>query len=421
MQLNKNMKILITSIVVIVLVVVGGFLALQLFHPNTNAHMQEELTKNNQDSEKHGDEHGDEEGDEHGDEEGLIRLSQAEQQEFGVVLAKAEAGSLEQYIDLPGEIVLNADKVAHVVPRVSGIVRQVSKRQGDMVRKGDVMAIIDSRELADAKAEFLATRERNEIASLVFTREKLLWEKKVTSEQEYLDARQSQVEAQIALRSAEQKLHAIGFSENYLQTLPEQSDATYTRHEMTAPFNGSVIQKHISVGEALEGNSEAFVIADLDTVWVDLQIYQKDLIIIRKGQQVTIQVGHGIPDARGVIDFVGPILGEETRTALARVVLNNKEGVYRPGMFVTARVAVSKTPVSLAIAKTALQNHEGETTVFVETPEGFELRPVTVGRQNTVNIEILEGLKPGETYVSEGTFTLKAQLSKGAFGDGHNH
>jgi len=360
----------------------------------------------------------DEEGHEEG---GPIRLSSDEQKEFDIVLAKAEADTLEQYIDLPGEIVLNADQVAHVVPRVTGIIRQVKKSQGDRVRKGEVLAIIESRDLADAKAEFLAARERHELARLNFAREERLWKQKITSEQEYLDARQIQVETRIALRSAEQKLHALGFTDDYLKTLPEQSDVTFTRYEIKAPFAGRVIQKHISLGEVLEESAEAFIIADLDTVWVDLQIYQKDLAVIRKGQHVTIEVGHGVPDARGTIDFVGPLLGEQTRTALARVVLDNHGGDYRPGMFVTARVAVAKTPVSLAVAKSALQSVEGQTVVFVKRTKGFEPQPIEVGRQNTVNVEVLSGLKRGDVYVSEGAFTLKAQLSKGAFGDGHNH
>lgn len=364
--------------------------------------------------------HAEEDEDGH-EEEGSIRLAKEELHEFGIVVTTAKSAELEQYVNLPGEIVLNADQVAHVVPRVSGIIRQVYKKQGDRVRKGQIMAVIESRDLADTKAEFLAARERLELAQLNFAREERLWQKKITSEQEYLDARQAQVEARIALRSAEQKLHALGFSDDYLKGLPEQPDVTYTRYEIKAPFNGVVIQKHITLGEVLEENAEAFVIADLESVWVDLQIYQKDLAAIRKGQNVTIQIGHGVPDARGAVDFVGPLLGEETRTALARVVLKNPDGHYRPGMFVTARVAVATTQVDIAVAKSALQTVDGRTVVFVKTPDGFEPRPVEIGRQNTVNVEVVSGLKPGDLYVSEGAFTLKAQLSKGSFGDGHNH
>ncbi|PLX99249.1 MAG: efflux transporter periplasmic adaptor subunit [Desulfuromonas sp.] len=386
-----------------------------------DSHAEHDEESHDDHAEKGHEGHDDHAGEEDDHTEEPVQLSSADQKEFGIVLAKAAPASLEEYVDLPGEIVLNADRVAHVVPRVSGIIRQVFKKQGDRVRKGQVMAVIESRDLADAKAEFLAARERAQLAQLSFDREERLWQKKITSEQEYLDARQSSVEAGIALRSAEQKLHALGFSDDYLATLPEQPDITYTRYEMKAPFAGIVIQKHISLGEVLEENAEAFILADLDTVWVDMQVYQKDLAAIRKGQAVVVQVGHGVPVARGVIGFVGPMLGEETRTALARVELDNTSGDYRPGMFVTARVAVAKTPVKVAVEKTALQTMEGKTVVFVKTTDGFEPRPIEIGRQNTVNLEVVSGLKAGETYAAKGAFTLKAQLSKGAFGDGHNH
>lgn len=455
MPFNKKPKLLFTIITIAVFAVVGGLFAVQGFSPKKaltqkavevsehteNKHADRDHDKHAEkepdDHESHAEENEDghdedlhaddgedvhaDDGEEGHEDDGPIRLSSDEQKEFDIVLDKVEASSLEQYVDLPGEIVLNADQVAHVVPRVAGIIREVKKKQGDLVRKGEVMAIIESRDLADAKAEFLAARERNELSSLSYSREERLWNKKITSEQEYLDARHAQVEARIALRSAEQKLHALGFTDTYLKTLPEQPDITYTRYEIKAPFSGRVIQKHISLGEVLADNTEAFVIADLSTVWVDLQIYQKDLVAIRKGQAVVIQVGHGVPDARGVVEFVGPMLGEETRTALARVVLDNHGGNYRPGMFVTARIAVAKIPVSLAVAKSALQNIDGQTIVFVKTAKGFVPQPLEIGRQNTLNVEVLSGLKPGDVYVSEGAFTLKAQLSKGAFGDGHNH
>ena len=283
------------------------------------------------------------------------------------------------------------------------------------------MAVLESRDLADAKAEFLASLERFDFAEVFFKREENLWEKKISSEQEYLDARQILVEARINLRSAEQKLHALGFSETYLKQLPDHPDQSYTRYEIKAPFDGVVIQKHISFGEALGDDAEAFVIADLSSVWVDINIYQKDLVKIHTGQKVVIDIGHGVDSAHSTLSYVGPLVGEETRTALARAVLQNPLGQLRPGMFITARVATDSTEVPLMVPKTALQTLEGKTVVFVQDEDGFEARPVTIGRDNGLHVVIENGLQSGERYVSKGAFTLKAQLSKGAFGDGHNH
>jgi len=377
-------------------------------HANHDDHGEEETA--------HAEEGGE---DEHGEE--VVRLSETEIREFGIELATAATAKLDQYAELPGEIVLNADRLGHVVPRVPGIVREVRKTIGDTVKAGELLAVIESRELADAKAVFLAAIEREVLARASFNREERLWQKKVTSEQEYLDARQVLAEARIARSSAEQQLHALGFSDASLKALPEQPDATYTRYEIRAPFAGTIIEKHLTLGEKMSGDAEVFTIADLSTVWVDINVYQKDLAQIRQGQRVVIEIGHGIPQVSGEIAWVAPLVGEATRTAKARVVLANPEGTLRPGLFVTAKVAVGSTAAGIVVPKSALQTFEERSVVFVQDEDGFEPRPVELGRQNATQVEILSGLEAGQTYVSQGAFTLKAQLSKGAFGDGHNH
>jgi cobalt-zinc-cadmium efflux system membrane fusion protein len=292
---------------------------------------------------------------------------------------------------------------------------------GDRVEKGQLLAVLESRELADAKASYLAAIEREKLAQANFKREERLWQKKVTSEQEYLDARQTLVEARIAKNSTEQQLQALGFTDEVLKEFQEHPDATYTRFEIRAPLAGTIIEKHMTLGENVNAEADVFTIADLSTVWVNINIYQKDLVSIRKGQTVGIEIGHGIPSVEGKIAWVGPQVDERTRTAKARIELPNPDGSLRPGLFVTAKVAIGSSSAGLVVAKSALQTFEGKTVVFVRTAEGFEPKPVELGRQNGTTVEILSGLVPGHTYAAEGSFTLKAQLSKGAFGDGHNH
>ena len=357
---------------------------------------------------------------EHGGEE-VVRLSGEQMKEFDIEVAAAGPGRLAQYIELPGEIVLNADALAHVVPRVPGIVREVRKSVGEKVQAGELMAVLESRELAEAKAAFLAAVEREKLAAATFDREEGLWQKKISSEQDYLDARRALAEARIQRNMSEQQLHALGFSDAYLKTLPAHPDATYTRFEIRAPFAGTITEKHLALGENANSDAEVFTIADLSSVWVDINVYQKDLAEIRQGQSVTIEAGHGIPSATGKIAWVGPLVGEATRTATARVVLPNRDGSLRPGLFVTARVAVGSMPAAIIVPKSALQTFEERTVVFVQDEDGFEPRHVETGRQNATQVEILSGLAAGQSYVSQGAFTLKAQLSKGAFGDGHNH
>ncbi len=350
-----------------------------------------------------------------------IRLSQEDIKEFDLEVATAGPGKIRDHINLPGEIVFNADRLAHVTPRVSGIAREIKKVLGDRVRKGEVMAVLESRELADAKAAFLSARERNILAQSNFRREEKLWKEKISSEQEYLEAKNILAESRIELRSVKQKLHALGFSEKFLKKLPTQSDLSFTRYQMIAPFDGTVTEKHISLGEALSSDVRAFVIADLSSVWVNINVYQKDLPFIREGLPVVISASHGMPDTRGTISYVGPMVGEKTRTVLARVVLSNPEGYLRPGMFITAGIAVGGVEAPIVIPKAAIQDIDGTSTIFVEEEGGFLPKSVTVGRTDLEYAEITSGLSAGQQYIARGAFTLKAQLSKGAAGGDHGH
>ncbi len=366
------------------------------------------------------DSHEGESEEEHKDEK-VVHLSETDMRKHGIETAAAGPGKLKTHANLPGEISVNADRMAHIVPSVSGVVREVLKNLGDTVKQGEVMAVIASRELADARAEYLAAKEKVSLAQARYSREERLWKKKISSEEEYLDAKQVHAEALIARRSAEQKLHAFGLSRDHMKTIPQNQEGSFTRLEIIAPFNATVIEKHITLGEVLKEDTEAFVIADLSSVWVNLNIYQKDIPNVQKGLSVVVSSGQRARETEGKITYVGPMVAEETRTALARVVLPNSDGYWRPGMFVTARVAVDDVSVPLLVSKTALQTVDEKTVVFVRTDEGFEPKTVTIGRTNDTTVEITSGISEGEIYAVKGAFTLKAQLSKGAFGDGHNH
>ncbi|MHC4437282.1 MAG: efflux RND transporter periplasmic adaptor subunit, partial [Planctomycetota bacterium] len=183
------------------------------------------------------------------------------------------------------------------------------------------------------------------------------------------------------------------------------------------------IEKHITLGEKLSGESSAFTVADLSTVWVDLNIYQKDLPLVKAGQSVKVTAGSSAGKIEGKISYVGPIVGEKTRTALARVVLNNTSGALRPGTFVTADVLVDKAAAKIVVPRDVIQDINDKPTVFVKSDHGFEPRTVSLGRANDLNVEIVSGLRAGEQIVTKNSFRLKAELEKVAGGAhaGHGH
>lgn len=359
--------------------------------------------------------------DEHAHEDAL-HLNEEQLDELNIAIDEAGPSQLGIHVSLPGEVRLNEERLAHVVPKLAGIVRDVTVSLGDHVRQGEVMAVLESRELAAAKSAYMAAKEREGLAAAVYNREKELWEDEISAEQEFLEAQNTLAEARIEVRAAAQELHALGLTQEDLNVVAGQSSASWTRYRVTAPFEGTVIARHITLGEYVEVNADIFTVADLSSVWVDLNVYQKDLASVREGQEVVIEAQAALPEVTGTVDYVGPLVGEETRTALARVVLPNPEGLWKPGMFVTARATVEQQHADIAVPKTALITIEDRPHVFIQHDGEFEPVPVELGRADEATVEVLAGLEAGQPYVSQGGFHLKAELDKEAFAhSGHAH
>ncbi len=178
--------------------------------------------------------------------EQTVTLSDDDLQDLGLETRSAASGTLEQTRSFPGEVRVNQDRFTHLVPRVKGIVESVSFSEGDNVVAGDVLAVFYSRELADIKSEYLASVERGHLAQSTFAREKRLFEQGISSESEFLDARQTVAEAQIEQRSAFQKLLSLGFSESYIAELSLQEDHALVHYQLIAPMSGMVLERHIS-------------------------------------------------------------------------------------------------------------------------------------------------------------------------------
>jgi len=354
-------------------------------------------------------------------EERLVQVEPDVLDELGIRIETARSGSVGLTVELPGEVQVNGDRMAHVAPRVGGVVNEVFASLGDSVSRGQVLAVLESRELADAKALFLAAAERLKLADATFRREERLWKERVSSEQDYLDARRGLAEARIERRAAEQKLHALGLSQDELDEFGDRHEAEFTVYRLTAPFDGTIIDRHITIGETVDSGSPVFTVADLETVWIDLSVYQRDIGAVKAGQTAHVVTEHG-EEAELEIGFVQPLVGEDTRTATARIIAPNTDQIWHPGCFVTASVTISHVSARVVVpASAVIRMEDGDEVIFVETGMGFEPRLVELGRRSKSGIEVVSGIEPGERYVAEGGFSLKAELGKDAFGDGHGH
>ena len=199
-----------------------------------------------------------------------------------------------------------------------------------------------------------------------------------------------------------------------------ESNQSLTSYELKSPLAGTVIDRQISLGEYASEQKPAFVVADLSTIWVDLSVYRQDIQHVRIGDEVLIDPDDGRGEIKGRIAYLAPIGALDTQTALARVVLPNTEGRLRPGLFVTARLVLAKREVPVAVRAGAIQTLENKTVVFVrEADDALEARPVVLGDQDARFVEIKAGLAPGERYVAENSFVVKAEMGKGEAEHGH--
>ncbi len=351
----------------------------------------------------------------------------------GIVIATAGPARIRGELNLPGEVRLNPERTAAVTPRFDGVVIDVRKSTGDKVIRGEVMAVIENRELAGARGDYLESLRRVDLAGKTFQREQTLWKKKISPEQDYLAARLALDEARIRGQTARQKLSALGLSGTELDSFNQATNSptggtgpqpgydvdALARFEIRAPLAGTVIERSLVLGQTVSASDQIFRVADLSTVWVELTLYQRDLSQAPVGARTTVSAVALDLNMDSEISYISPILSETSRSALARVVLPNPEGAWRPGLTVRAKVTTGETEAAVAVPLSAVQTFRDWQVVFLKEGNFFEPTVIETGRRDSQHIEILSGLKPGQTYAAEGSFLVKADILKS--GASHDH
>ena len=343
--------------------------------------------------------------------EARVTMSDAQAKGGGVEVAAAGPARIKVAVQLQGEVHLNEDRTVHVVPRLAGLVESVSANAGDRVRRGQVLAVLASQELANHRSDLLAVQKRLELARSTFGREKKLWEEKVSAQQDYLQAETALQEAEIAAQSARQKLVALG--------APELAPGSNLARYEIRPIDGVITEKKISAGQVLKDDADIFVVADLSSVWVEVTVQAKDLNVVKVGQKAIVRASSFQAEASGKVSYVGALIGEQTRAAKARIVLPNPKGLWRPGLPVNVELTADEVDVPLAVSADAVQTLREGPVVFGRYGDKFEARPVELGRSDGKTVEVLGGLEPGERYASRNSFVIKADIGKA--GASHDH
>ena len=322
----------------------------------------------------------------------------------GIAIAAAGAIQIASVVQFPGEVQLNDDRTVHVVPRVPGIAEAVLVNTGQTVRKGQTLAVCSSQVISEQRSALQTAQKRQSFALTVYEREKKLWEQKITAEQDFLQAQAALREAEIAVENAQQKLNALGVTAG--------SGTGLNRFELRAPYDGLVVERKLSVGEAVKEDTPIMTISDMSAVWVEVSIPAKDLPLMRVGAKVLVRATAFDAKATGTVAFVGALVGEQTRMARARIVLANPQGAWRPGLFVNVEVSSANLQVPVAVESEAIQTLGNRQVVFVREEKRFLPRSVKLGINDGKYIEVLEGLPPGTRYAAQGSYIIKSELTK---------
>jgi membrane fusion protein, heavy metal efflux system len=372
--------------------------------------------------EEKGGHHDEKEGhDEHGHgAPGAVTMTPAAQKENGVAVAPVKKQRLPGSISATGKVEVNADRIAHVSPRISGKVVAVRASLGDAVATGQTLATLDSVELGEALSRYHQSRTRLGLAQSNMERVRILVEKKIAARKEILQAETEYKTAQTELHTDRERLALYGASASELDGEKPHRPLLPLR----APISGIITEKHAIVGELGDPSKSLYTVADLSSVWVMVDIHEKDLAKVRRGQPAAVIVG-AFPELKfkGRVTYIADVVDEATRTVKARVEVSNPGKKLKPEMFATVQLAVADdAPAVLAVPEDALQDLDGKKVVFVaDSADKFAARPVETGRASGGMVEIVSGLKEGEPFAVKGSFLLKSEVKKGELVDEHGH
>jgi membrane fusion protein, heavy metal efflux system len=354
--------------------------------------------------------------------QGIVTLSQEMQKSSGIEVKQVTAEEAAVPLLATAVIEMNIDRTAKISPRVTGKVVQIIASQGDRVKAGQVLAYLDSVELDQIWSDYRKAQGKVALARRNLQREETLFQKKISPEKDVLKARQELDEAEADTNFAQERFRLVGI--DVTQFASNKGNSNHPLVPVASQVGGIVIEKAVTQGEVVNPEKTLFMVADLSTLWVVIDIYEKDMSRFRVGTGVKVQVT-AFPDKvfKGKISYIADVVDEKTRTEKARVTIDNASGLLKPGMFATVLIEARNVGAKriITVPGEAVQIESATHYVFVQVaPDKFKRRDIETGRSLGKSLEVTAGLKEGEMVAVKGGFTLKSELKKGELeGDAH--
>lgn len=345
---------------------------------------------------------------EEGGEKRLV-LSADEIKKAGITLKSLKLEDRPEYVSVTATIQPNRNKLAYISPRIPGRIVKVGVEVGDAVRKGQVLAVLDSVELGEARSAYLQAASEAAVARAGFERAQRLQADNIIPEKDYLRARAEHEKAKASLRASSDKLRMVGV---------EPDKLTGSVFPLVAPFAGSVIEKHAVLGALREPEEIVFTVADLSMLWVEADLAESDLAKVQNSALASVTVAAYPGEVfNGRLVYVSSVMDKATRTVKARIEVPNRDGRLKPEMFATATIYTAFNEKVLLVPENAVVLVQGQATLFVAEEGGYEARPVEIGERRNGLAIIKSGVIAGENVVVSGAYALKARLLKSQIGD----
>jgi cobalt-zinc-cadmium efflux system membrane fusion protein len=345
-----------------------------------------------------------------------VRLSPQVVADARLQFAPVTKEVLTATLDLPGEIASDPDKTARVSALVEGRLETVSFKEGQELKKGDVLAVLKVPELGKAKAAYAATAAKAQAARSNADRLQALADKQLAPSQEVLSARSEADALEAESRAAEEQLRALGSAAS--------ATGVGSLLSVRAPTSGVVVMRDAVVGQPVTANQTLAVIADLSQVWFLARVFEDSLEQVKVGAPAEIRLNAYPRDTfDGRVEYLGKQIDPTARTVVARIGLTNRGDILRLGLFGTARIASTSSDQqaaapTLVVPRSAVTEIGKQTVVFVRQADGdFDLHEVVLGQSALGKVQVLSGVREGEQLVTEGVFTLKSALLKSTFGE----
>lgn len=344
---------------------------------------------------------------EHAEGNGL-KMSSEEMATAGIKVAPLQEQTINEQIIVTATIQANQDKLARVAPRVPGRIIKVMANLGDKVKQGQPLAMIDSIEAGEAQSAYAQAASEHALAKANLERAEKLYADQIIPQKSYLLAHAEFDKANAVLRAAADKRHALGIAGS--KGSPSAGSSSFA---VSAPFSGTVIEKNAVLGELAQSDKPLFSVADLSNVWIETNLYEKDLGKIMIGAPAVITIA-AYPDEtfKGKVTYISSVMDRESRTIKARVEVPNTDGRLKLQMFATAAIATAAEQKALLLPEEAVVLIQGQPTVFIQDADGFESRAVNVGEKLRDRLVLKAGIKPGEKVVTSGAYALKARMLK---------